>query len=250
MPALVVALGVLVGLTLGAVGAGGSILTVPILVYALSVDVHSATGTALLIVGSSALVGTVVHTRAHRVQWRDAAIFGLAGALGAVLGSLLNHQLPGPLILGGLATLMLLVALRMWTRRKSDAVPGARRAWPVVVLTGSGVGVLTGLFGVGGGFLLVPALVLALGLTMSAAVATSLPVIAFNSAAGFIPYAATGRVDYHLAALFIVGGVIGMLVGAHFGERAGNARLQQAFAALMVLVAGYLILQQTVALAV
>lgn len=244
MPALAIALGVLVGVTLGAVGAGGSILTVPILVYALGVDVHSATGTSLLIVGASAVSGTAIHARSHRIKWRDAAIFGSAGSVGAIGGSFVNHQLPGVVILVGLATLMLIVAVRMWQQRGADLGPSDPKPLVLVLAVAAAVGFLTGLFGVGGGFVLVPALVLALGLSMTAAVATSLPVIVFNSAAGFVPYAATGRVDYPLAALFIAGGIIGMVAGTWLGERAGNTRLREAFVVLMVLVAGYLILQQ------
>lgn len=244
MVALAVALGLLVGLTLGAVGAGGSILTVPLLVYALGVDVHSATGTSLLIVGTNAMAGSAIHARNGRVMWREAFTFGAVGAVGAVAGSLLNHRLPGEVILGGLAILMLVVAVRMWQQRGAEPGPGERRPWPVVVIAGVSVGVLTGLFGVGGGFLLVPALVLVLGLPMMAAVATSLPVIAMSSAAGLLPYVAAGRVDYTIAVLFIAGGLVGMVAGTWVGERAGHARLRETFATLMVLVAGYLILQQ------
>ncbi len=245
MLALAVALGVIVGIALGAVGAGGSILTIPLLVYAMGVDVHSATGTSLLIVGASALVGTTFHARSGQVEWPAVVTFSVVGMGAALAGSLLNHRLPGAVILGGLATLMVIVAVRMWQQRKVDAsATGTRRGWLVVAAAGAGVGVLTGLFGVGGGFILVPALALVLGLSMTAAVATSLPIIAFNSAAGLVPYVATDRIDYSIAALFIAGSVAGMALGTTIGKRAGETRLREAFAMLMILVAGYLVFQQ------
>ena len=195
---LTLAFGVVVGLALGLVGGGGSILTVPILVYALGESVHLATGTSLAIVGANALIGAWDHARAGRVRLRTALIFGGAGIFGAFAGTYLNHLASGRIILLGFAVLMLAAAVAMARVRLGDRQGRATltSVSPRVVGAGLAVGVLTGFFGVGGGFLIVPALVLVLGLPMRAAVGTSLLVIAINSAAALLGHL-HGGVDAH-----------------------------------------------------
>lgn len=232
-------LGLLTGLLLGAVGGGGSVLTIPMLVYVLDLDVHEATGTALVIVGANAAVGVTAHGRNGAVRWREGVLFGALGISGAVAGSQLNPAVPDAVILGGLAVLMFVAAAQMWRGAAPAARPGRpeARPWPTVAATGIGVGVLTGFFGVGGGFIIVPALVLVLGLAMSDAVGTSLLVILFNSAAGSVSFLASGEIALDIAALFIVGGTLGTVAGARIARRADDARLREAFAVLLIGVA-------------
>jgi uncharacterized membrane protein YfcA len=233
--------GALVGLCLGLVGGGGSILTVPILVYALGEGVHRATGTALAIVGANALIGAWEHGRAGRVRWPVALVFGGAGILGAFGGSWLNHLAPARLVLVGFAVLLLAAAATMARMRLRDRPAGVAHLSPRVVQTGFGVGVLTGFFGVGGGFLIVPTLVLVLGLPMREAVGTSLLVIAINSAAALAGHLRFGGIDPGVTLLFIVGGAAGSILGSRLAGQIDERRLRQGFAALIVLVAAYIL---------
>jgi hypothetical protein len=242
---LALAFGLLIGLLLGTIGGGGSILTVPILVYALDLNVHEATATSLVIVGMTSLIGAVPHARAGRVAIKMALMFGAAGIAGAFAGTRLNALVSGPIILLLFGLLMLLVALRMAIGQRSEAPtapPGAAGgfSWPVVA-TGLVVGLMTGFFGVGGGFLIVPALVLILRLPMRLAVGTSLVVIAINSAAAIVAHLGSGGIDASLAALFVAGGFVGALVGGRFAGRIDEARLSRGFATLVALVGIYLI---------
>jgi uncharacterized membrane protein YfcA len=242
---LALAFGLLIGLLLGTVGGGGSILIVPILVYALDLGVHEATATSLVIVGMTSLIGAVPHARAGRVAVRTALMFGAAGIVGAFAGTRLNALVSGPVILLLFGLLMLLVALRMAVGQRSSAPTAPPTAagglpWPVMA-TGLVVGLMTGLFGVGGGFLIVPALVLILRLPMRLAVGTSLVVIAINSAAALGAHLSSGGIDASLAALFVAGGFVGALVAGRLAGRVDEARLSRGFAALVALVGIYLI---------
>lgn len=244
--ALAILFGTLIGLLLGLVGGGGSILTVPILVYVMGQDVHAATATSLVIVGLTALFSAVPHARAGRVALPTAVVFGGAGMAGAFAGAWLNARVAGPMILLLFGVLMLAVATRMAFARKSPAAtqmasPGGLH--PAVIVAGLIVGAMTGFFGVGGGFLIVPALVLALGFPMRLAIGTSLVVIAINSGAGVLAHAPTGGIDLAMALLFIVGGLVGGTLGAHFAGRLDEARLSRGFATLVAIVGLYLIVR-------
>jgi uncharacterized membrane protein YfcA len=241
--ALTLLFGALVGLTLGLVGGGGSILTVPILVYALGESVHLATGTALAIVGANALIGAWEHRRAGRLRLQVALIFGGAGILGAFAGSWLNHLASTRLVLVGFALLMLAAGTAMAHLRLRDRAATASRVHlsPRVVLAGLAVGVLTGFFGVGGGFLIVPSLVLVLGLPMREAVGTSLLVIALNAASALAGHLRFGGIDPRVTLLFIMGGAAGTILGSRLAGRIDEHRLRQGFAALIVLVAAYIL---------
>jgi uncharacterized membrane protein YfcA len=244
--ALAIGFGIAIGLLLGLVGGGGSILTVPILVYVIGQGVHQATATSLVIVGATALVGAVSHARAGHVALRIALTFGAAGVLGAFAGAWLNARVAGPVILLLFGLVMLLVATRMAVARKAagsrDASTGPGPAWPVIA-AGLVVGVMTGFFGVGGGFLIVPALVLLLGLPMHLAVGTSLVVIAINSAAGVVAHWEGGGVDLMLAALFVAGGAVGSTLGGRLAPQVDGARLSCGFAVLTAGVGIYLIVR-------
>jgi len=241
IPALI--FGALIGLALGLVGGGGSILTVPILVYAIGQPVHLATTTSLAIVGANALVGVVGHARAGNVLPKTGLAFGAAGFLGAFAGTWLNRRVPGPLLLALFAVVMLVAAVAMLRKRGGDAPEAAAcqrydaRGWLTLGLSG----LATGFFGVGGGFVIVPALVLVLGLPMRAAVGTSLLVIALNSASGLVARLGAGGLDWGVTLLFILGGAAGVALGVRLAGRLPQRRLTQAFAGLIVLVAAYVL---------
>jgi uncharacterized membrane protein YfcA len=237
--------GALIGLALGSLGAGGSILTVPILVYALGMPVQAATGTSLAIVGLNAAVGAADYLRRRRVLPRTGVAFGASGLAGAVAGAWLNHRVRGDLVLVLFAVLMLGAAAAL-LRRRTGASPQhafeeqyTSGAWLRLAGAGLVVGFLTGFFGVGGGFLIVPALVLVVGLPMQYAVGTSLLAIALNALWGLLGHLGFGDLDWGIAALFVAGGFVGVAVGGALAGRVPETRLRQTFAALIVLVAIY-----------
>ncbi|MEJ7901865.1 MAG: sulfite exporter TauE/SafE family protein [Thermomicrobiales bacterium] len=242
---LAVLFGTLIGVMLGLIGGGGSILTVPILVYLLDQGVHEATATSLVIVGATALVGVVPHARAGRVAFRTALFFGGAGIAGAFAGTWLNNLVSGPLLLLLFGLLMLVVAARMFLGRKSadtasSELPMAGFRWPVL-MAGLMVGVMTGFFGVGGGFLIVPALVMVLGFPMRLAVGTSLLIIAINSVAAMAAQLQNADINWQLALLFIAGGLAGATLGGRLAGRIDEVKLSRGFAVLVTVVGVYLI---------
>lgn len=304
MPVLAIPLGVLIGLALGALGGGGSILTVPALVFAAGQDPRSATTSSLLIVGITSLIALVPHARAGRVRVGQGLAFGALGIIGSFAGSALSARVPAPVLLTGFAALLLVVSFallrRAWRERagaqaraatdggtdrvtdggtdratdpasdpeadpEADPEPtagphptGDQAAHPMltirplgcacprvakVVITATLVGMLTGFFGVGGGFALVPALVLALGFPMPVAVGTSLLVIAVNSGTALMarlgPGTSTSHLDWALIGGFTAAAVAGSLIGGRVMARVGPRHLTRAFAVLLVLVAVY-----------
>ncbi|NLI19179.1 MAG: sulfite exporter TauE/SafE family protein [Actinomycetales bacterium] len=245
-------LGLVIGTTLGALGAGGGILTVPALVYLLGQDARAATTGSLLIVGVSALVGLLPHHMARNVRWRQGILFGALGLLGSWPGSYLAALADPDLLLVGFALLMLVVAALMVRRLSSTSRPAAvesphltRRRLAVLAGTAMGIGFLTGFFGVGGGFAVVPALTLVLGFPMPQAVGTSLLVIALNSGTALTARltAGAGDLEWGLIVLFALGSVIGSLLGARIVARANHRHLSIAFVAMLVAVAGVMLVQ-------
>jgi uncharacterized membrane protein YfcA len=242
--------GLVVGLSLATLGGGGSILTVPILVYLLGQDPHAATTGSLLVVGATALSGAAVHGRAGRVRAREGLTFGLVGVPGALVGARLSAGVDGHLLLSAFTAVMLAAAVAMllrWRRTRAgeaDRPPTARprRSVPLLVATASGVGLLTGFLGVGGGFLIVPALVLVLALPMPEAVGTSLLVITLTSTAALAVRAADGiqsTVDWLVVGWFAAAAIAATLVGGRLVARTPPARLTAAFAVLLLAVAAY-----------
>ncbi len=253
MIGLAVLVGAGVGLSLGLLGGGGSILTVPALVYLLGQDVSGAASTSLIVVGMNALMGAGAHSRAGRVRWKAALVFGAAGLVGALPGVRLNHLLPGALVLLLFAFVMLAAAVMMLRRRPTKGesgdvdCSGARqciRAGSV----GAGVGFLTGFFGVGGGFLIVPALAGVLQLAMPLAVGTSLAVIALNSASGLFGNLLFGHVELGLAVPLVAGGAVGIFAGSRLAGKLPERTLRQLFALLLVVLAGFLAVSNGLAL--
>ncbi|CAI7977322.1 putative membrane transporter protein [Frankia sp. Hr75.2] len=247
-------LGAAIGILLGLLGGGGSILAVPALIYGAGLSVTAAVPTSLLVVGISSAAALLPRLRTRQIRWRIAAIVGTAGALAAFGGAALNQLLDPRLVLIGLAALMGAAAVRM-LRGDGEAggdcsLPDGGVNWrgclPKAIGTGIAVGFLTGLFGVGGGFLLIPALVLLLGLPMPAAVGTSLVVIVINSAAGFAAHAGEATLDYRIAAAFTAAAVIGSLTAGRFATRVPAERLRGSFAYLVLAVAAFVVLQAVV----
>lgn len=246
--------GVLVGFTLGLVGGGGSILAVPLMVYVVGVkNPHLAIGTSALAVAANALAGLASHARAHNVNWRCGGAYALAGVLGAFAGSSAGKAVNGQHLLLLFALLMLVIAALMFRNRGQEGVEGVvcnRDNFPKVTAFGFGTGALSGFFGIGGGFLIVPGLVASTSMPVGRAVGTSLvAVTAFGLTTAF-NYALSGLVDWALAGTFIAGGVLGSIGGTALSRRmaAAKGQLSTVFAGLVVVVALYMIWQGLVSL--
>lgn len=242
----VIPLGLAVGIALGSLGGGGSILTVPALVYLLGQSPAAATTGSLIIVGLTSAVGAIPHARAGNVRLGRGVLFGVVGVVGSFLGAKLAAGVAPAVLLSAFSGLMLLVAFLMWRRvRRTASGPSTaprETARPLhVVLAASAVGLLTGFFGVGGGFAVVPALVLALGLAMPAAVGTSLVVISINSFTALLARLGNGvTFDWVVIGAFAVVAVLGSLLGERVTRRLSSRTLTLIFIAVMVLVAGYM----------
>lgn len=243
-------LGFAVGIVLGALGGGGAILTVPILVYFVGQSPTAATTGSLVVVGIASIVGLLPHRRAGNVRMRDGLIFGVLGTVGSLLGSLLNTAVPSAVLMTMFGGLMLAVAALMTRKRRrsaragADEAPPERRGMVALVVAASLVGLLTGFFGVGGGFAVVPALVLVLGFSMPAAVGTSLLVIVINSITALGARIGTaGDLDWPLILTFGALAAVGSLVGGKVAGRVDPQKLNLAFTILLVLVAGYTLAQ-------
>lgn len=247
---LAVALSVLIGLSLGLLGGGGSILTVPILVYVAGLEAKEAIATSLLVVGTTSAVAAVSHARAGRVRWRTGVVFGLAGMAGAYAGGRLAAYVPGTWLLLAFAAMMLVTAAAMIRGRKTVHPVDAPHELPVlkVVAEGVVVGLVTGIVGAGGGFLVVPALVLLGGLPMSVAVGTSLVVIAMKSFAGFAGYLSVVSIDWSLALWVTLAAVAGSFVGSRLAGRIPQDTLRKGFG-WFVVVMGLFVLGQELPLA-
>ncbi|WP_347403515.1 sulfite exporter TauE/SafE family protein [Micromonospora sp. WMMD967] len=244
--ALTVGLAVLIGVSLGLLGGGGSILAVPLLVYVADLPAKEAIATSLLVVGATSVVGVIPHARAHRVRWRTGLIFGLAGMTGAYAGGRLAGLIPGGVLLTGFAVMMLATAVAMIRGRRDADGRAAPHELPVprVILDGVVVGLVTGLVGAGGGFLVVPALALLGGLPMSVAVGTSLVVIAMKSFAGLAGYLSTVQIDWGLAAAVTAAAIAGSLAGGRLTARIPADILRKAFGWFVVVMGVFVLGQQ------
>ncbi len=245
MIALAIVLAVLVGVTLGLLGGGGSILAVPLLVYVAGMDAKEAIATSLLVVGTTAAVALVPHARAGRVRWRTGLLFGAAGMTGAYAGGRIAEFIPGDVLLVAFALMMLATAAAMIRGRRAPDRP-AHTELPVarVLLDGVVVGLVTGLVGAGGGFLIVPALVLLGGLPMPVAVGTSLLVIAMKSFAGLAGYLASVQIDWPIALGVTAAAVLGSLVGSRLTGVVHPETLRKAFGWFVVAMGMFVLVQQ------
>jgi uncharacterized membrane protein YfcA len=246
MIALTVGLAVFVGVALGLLGGGGSILTVPLLAYVAGMDAKQAIATSLLVVGVTSAIGAVSHARAGRVQWRTGLIFGAAGMAGAYAGGLLARFIPGTVLLIGFALMMVATAVAMLSGRKDvQASRGSRRLpVPTILAEGLVVGLVTGLVGAGGGFLVVPALALLGGLPMPVAVGTSLIVIAMKSFAGLGGYLSSVQIDWSVALGVTAAAVVGALLGARLTALVDPDALRKAFGWFVLAMSSVILAQE------
>jgi uncharacterized protein len=251
MEILGLALAALIGLSLGLLGGGGSILTVPIFVYVLGFGAKEAIAMSLAVVGATSLFGAVSHWRNGNVNLRVALIFGSVAMVGTYLGARLAVFFSGAAQLVLFALVMLLAAFFMFRRGKPAAVkaleqgalPPARMSRALIAVEGMAVGVLTGLVGVGGGFLIVPALVLLGKLPMKQAVGTSLLVIAMKSVTGFAGYLGQVEVPWGFMTLFTAVAVVGILAGTSLVRFVPQEALRRAFAVFLVVMGGFILYQ-------
>ncbi len=250
---LALVLAALIGVALGMLGGGGSILTVPILLYVIGLPAKQAIATSLLVVGVTSAFAVIAHARAGRVLWRTAALFGGAGMAGAFLGGRLAHFIPSTLLLLGFAAMMLATAIAMLRPPRSEGASGdgagegeapPPRQVARILVDGLVVGLVTGLIGAGGGFLVVPALVLLGRLPFKTAVGTSLVVIAMKSFAGFAGYLGHVSIDWSLAATVSAVAVAGTLLGGLLTSKVPQRTLRQVFAWFVVVMAVYLVGRQ------
>lgn len=234
-----------IGLSLGLIGGGGSILTVPILVYFLGVEPHEAVTMSLAVVGATSLFGTLLHYRRENVNFSTGLLFGAAGIVGALLGSPLTKLVSPSVLLLIFGVLMFVVAVSMLWRKRHQIgdVPAKRPHVFQAVIAGFGVGLLTGFLGVGGGFLIVPALVFFGGLDMKKAIGTSLFVIFLNCIAGLVGHLSQSGFDWTLTAIVTTLAVTGAIGGTMLSHKIAAPSLQRIFAILVLGVGAFLVVK-------
>ncbi|PBC58047.1 sulfite exporter TauE/SafE family protein [Rhodococcus sp. ACPA1] len=248
--AVALALGAIIGVLLGLLGGGGSILAVPALVFGLGLDLEQAIPISLLVIGLASIAGAVPKILEHQVNWRMAGVFAACGIPATFAGSAIGRLLPQSVVLIGFAAVMVVAGIRMLMDRGDtgtacevgDLGIDWRRCAPRSIPAGIAVGFLTGLFGVGGGFLIIPALVLMLGLDMSVAVGTSLVIIVANSAAGLVSHLSGASIDWAITVAFAGTAIAGSLIAGHFGTKVDTDWLQRWFAYLVFAVAAYVLI--------
>lgn len=244
---IALALAALVGVSLGLLGGGGSILTVPILTYVLGMEPREAIAASLFIVGATSAVGAIAHARAGRVRWKTGLLFGVAGMVGAFGGGLIGGFIPGVVLMVLFAIMMVVTAIAMIRGRKGEgdshrAVEGLPVAR--IALDGLLVGLATGLVGAGGGFLVVPALNLLGGLPMAIAVGTSLLVIAMKSFAGLGGYLLSVRLDWPVVLAFTATAVAGSFLGVALAGRLPERALRRGFGVFVLAMGVFVLVQE------
>jgi len=239
--------GMLVGFSLGLVGGGGSILAVPLMVYVVGVpDAHVAIGTSAVAVAANAAMNLSNHARGGSVRWSCALTFAAAGIAGAFAGSIAGKMIDGQKLLALFALLMLVIAALMLKTRARVGLPDARMSWanmPAVVGLGLATGTLAGFFGIGGGFLIVPALMLATGMSIMNAISSSLVAVTAFGLTTAASYAWSGLVSWKLAGLFVAGGIAGGLIGTRSAQLLADRRgaLNIVFSVVIIAVALYML---------
>ena len=245
MLSLATGLVLVIGLLLGMLGGGGSVLLVPVLLYVLGLEPKSALLTSQLIMAVTCSITVVVHARAGRVVWRTGAVFGLAGMLGAYLGGRMARYVPGKLLLLGFIALMLVSALRMLRAQpaRSRVVSSRRENLHQGAVLGLPTGFVSGMLGIGGGFILVPVLTLLGGLAIEQAVGTSLLIIAMQSLAGSVGYLGCAAVRWPVVAVLATAMALSSVLGGLLTQRLPAARLRRLFAGLLIGVAVLMLLK-------
>jgi uncharacterized membrane protein YfcA len=247
-----------VGLSLGLIGGGGSILAVPLMVYAVGISSpHVAIGTSAVAVAASALINLLAHARDRNVKWPCATVFAISGVLGAMLGASLGKAVDGARLLAAFGVLMIVIAALMLRPRRSGDDPNVRldthsaaKLLPPLAGTGFGVGALSGFFGIGGGFLIVPGLVTATSMPLLNAIGSSLVSVAAFGAATALSYSLSGMVDWELALLFILGGMFGGFAGVRLARRFAARRrlLTTIFSGVVAAVGCYVMIRGALSL--
>lgn len=272
---LAIAFGCVVGFALGLTGGGGGVFAVPLLVYGLSVAPREAVGISLASVGGTALFGAVPRLLQGEVELRTGLLFAASGMLGAPVGAYLSRMLPEAMLLLMFGLLMLAVAERMWSKARTQSNVGLRcavdhtqaaesehsacqrdqvgrlkmtsRCAQLLILVGITTGILSGMFGVGGGFVIVPSLVLFSGMEIHRAVGTSLFVIVMVSISGVISHLLNdNRLPVDITTLFMLGGFGGMFLGGRVAEQLNGPALQKIFSIAVVLVAAFVIIRTAI----
>jgi hypothetical protein len=219
---------------------------VPLLAYVAGMDAKPAITTSLLVVGATGAIGAITHARADRVRWRVAALFGVAAMAGAYSGGLLARFVPNTVLLIAFAVIMIVAGVAMLRGRKDTHMSAGDQPLPLlkIALLGVGVGLISGLVGAGGGFLLVPALALMAGLPMPAAVGTSLVVISMQSFAGLAGHLATEHIDWRLGGLVTAAAVVGALIGGRLVAFIDPAALRKLFGWFVLLMAALMLAEE------
>lgn len=243
---LTLLLSVAIGLSLGLLGGGGSILTVPILTYVAGLDAKEAIASSLFVVGATSAVSAVNHARAGRVKWRTGLLFGAAGMAGAFGGGLLGGFIPGTVLMIAFGLMMVATSVAMIRGRRSRSATDTDHELPVVkvIVEGLVVGLVTGLVGAGGGFLVVPALALLGGLPMPVAVGTSLVVIALKSFAGLAGYLTTVQLDWGLVGAVTVAAILGSVLGGRLTGIVPETALRKGFGVFVLAMGVFVLVQE------
>lgn len=246
-----------IGAALGATGGGGSLLAIPLLVYVLDVRAQPAAAISLVVVAISALLGVYQRRRSGEVKVRAALILSVTGAVGAWIGAHGHRHVREEIVLLTFGLMMMVAAVQMW-RRSSDPSQDSSdtncadrfppSCWRQLSMIGAVVGLLTGFFGVGGGFVIVPALVLVLGFPMQVAVSTSLLIIALMAVGGIIGHLQTGHMDWQVTGLLLAGSVVGMTVGSRVAPSLSPIAVARSFALLAAGVAGIMMIHNSMKL--
>lgn len=245
---IALALAALVGVSLGLLGGGGSILTVPILTYVLGMAPREAIAASLFIVGATSAVSMIGHARSGRVRWKTGALFGVAGMIGAFAGGLLGGFIPGPVLMILFAVMMIVTAGAMIRGRKNrgSGAPETVHSRPIlrILVDGLLVGIATGLVGAGGGFLIVPALNLLGGLPMAIAVGTSLLVIAMKSFAGLGGYLFSVQLNWPIVLAFTATATAGSFAGVALAGRIPERALRKGFGVFVLVMGAFVLVQE------
>ncbi|WP_231938830.1 sulfite exporter TauE/SafE family protein [Brevibacterium sandarakinum] len=249
--ALTFALAVVIGITLGLLGGGGAILAVPVLTYITGLEPVQAIPTSLFIVGVTSLVSLSLHALKKRVEWRTGLVFGLATMVGAFAGGRAGAYVPAPVLMLSFAAVMTAAAIAMIRgRRQAGAQHEKPQELPIskVLATGAAVGLVSGFVGAGGGFLIVPALVLLARLPMPRAVATSLLIITMQSASGLAGYALSTPLDWSLATAIAGLAVAGSFIGFWLSNRLPSQGLRKGFGFFVLAIAAVVVIEETLLL--
>ena len=245
---IALALAALVGVSLGLLGGGGSILTVPILTYVLGMPPREAIAASLFIVGATSAVSMIGHAKAGRVRWKTGLLFGVAGMVGAFAGGLLGGIIPGAILMVLFAGMMIVTATAMIRGRKNQATKAAdaeyKPALARILLDGFLVGIATGLVGAGGGFLIVPALNLLGGLPMAIAVGTSLLVITMKSFAGLSGYLFSVQLNWPIVLAFTATAIAGSFAGVALAGRVPERALRKGFGIFVLVMGAFVLVQE------